>query len=157
MPTLEEDDGFTLGESNAIVRYLGARYGAGKLEPSDPKVRGKAQSWMDWQLSVANLAIFPVFWGLVRTPPEKRDPKTIEDGKQKCTAAIKIMDSQLARTRFIAGDQFSYGDIPMGRSRFIDIFALCPIIRRCRMSSAGTRKSAHRPAFKEHVLDVPFT
>src|SRR5215212_444671 len=75
VPTLEEDDGYTLWESNSIVRYLGGRYGAGKLEPSDPKIRARAQSWMDWQLSIAGPAIFPVFWGLVRTPPEKRDPK----------------------------------------------------------------------------------
>jgi hypothetical protein len=29
---------------------------------------------MDWQLAVAGPAIFPLFWGLVRTPPEKRAP-----------------------------------------------------------------------------------
>src|SRR3954471_9689878 len=103
VPTLEEEDGFILWESNSIVRYLAGKYGAGKMEPADPRTRAKAQSWMDWQLSVANLAIFPVFWGLVRTPPEKRDPKSIEGGKQKCFAAAKIMDEQLARTRFIAG------------------------------------------------------
>ncbi len=28
---------------------------------------------MDWNLSVTNAVIFPVFWGLIRTPPEKRD------------------------------------------------------------------------------------
>ena len=51
VPTLEEEDGFTLWESNSIVRYLAAKHG-GALEPTDPKVRAKAQQWMDWQLSV---------------------------------------------------------------------------------------------------------
>ena len=51
VPTLEEDDGFTLWESNSIVRYLAGKHG-GTLEPKDPKVRAKAQQWMDWQLSV---------------------------------------------------------------------------------------------------------
>jgi glutathione S-transferase len=68
VPTLEEDDGFTLWESNSVVRYLAAKHGGG-LEPADPKVRAKAHQWMDWQLSVIGPAITPVFWGMIRTPP----------------------------------------------------------------------------------------
>ena len=56
VPTLE-DDGFLLWESNSIVRYLAAKYGAGKLEPNDPHARASAGSWMDWQLSVAAPAV----------------------------------------------------------------------------------------------------
>src|SRR5262245_34717747 len=54
VPTLEEDDGFLLWESNSIVRYLAAKYGAGKLEPADAHSRARASSWMDWQLTVAH-------------------------------------------------------------------------------------------------------
>ena len=69
---------------------------------------------MDWQLSVVGPAITPVFWGLIRTPPEKRDMAAIKAGKEKTTAAMKILDAQLGKTRFVAGDDFSYGDIPVG-------------------------------------------
>jgi glutathione S-transferase len=75
VPTLEEDDGFLLWESNSVVRYLAAKHGAGTLEPADPRARARAGQWMDWQLSVASPAIFPAFWGLIRTPPEKRDQR----------------------------------------------------------------------------------
>src|SRR3954464_13500612 len=75
VPTLEEEDGFLLWESNSVVRYLAAKHGAGKLEPADPKTRALASQWMDWQLSVVAPAIFHAFWGLIRTPPEKRDAK----------------------------------------------------------------------------------
>src|SRR6516164_55211 len=54
VPTLEEDDGFLLWESNSIVRYLAAKYGAGKLEPADMHARARASSWMDWQLTGAH-------------------------------------------------------------------------------------------------------
>jgi len=60
VPTLEEEDGFTMWESNSIVRYLAAKHAARVLEPSDPKVRARAQMWMDWQLSVMAPAITPV-------------------------------------------------------------------------------------------------
>ena len=84
VPTLVEEDGFTLWESNSIVRYLSAKYNkAGALEPKELKARALASQWMDWQLSVANPAITPVFWQLIRTPAEQRDHKTIETHKRK--------------------------------------------------------------------------
>ena len=52
VPTLEEDDGFLLWESNAIVRYLAAKHRAGVLEPADLRGQARANAWMDWQLSV---------------------------------------------------------------------------------------------------------
>src|SRR6266852_2251888 len=66
VPTLQEDD-FLLWESNSVVRYLAAKYGPGRLEPTDLRARAIASQWMDWQLTVAAHAIFPLFWGLVRT------------------------------------------------------------------------------------------
>jgi glutathione S-transferase len=155
VPTLEEEDGFILWESNSIVRYLAARHGVGTLEPSDLRTRFSAQRWMDWQLSVANVAIFPVFWGLIRTPPEKRDLKSIEDGKAKCAAAIKIMDDQLAKTRYIADDEFTYGDIPIGPFAY-RYFRLAPDHPPFPNVERWYKEIRARPAFKEHVLDVPF-
>ena len=39
VPTLEEEDGFTLWESNSIVRYLAAKHQNRTLEPADLKPR----------------------------------------------------------------------------------------------------------------------
>jgi glutathione S-transferase len=155
VPTLEEDDGFILWESNTIVRYLAAKHGPGKLEPGDLQGRASAQKWMDWQLSVANPAITPVFWGLIRTPPDKRDSQAIEAGKGASTAAMKMMDAQLTRTRFIAGDQFSYGDIPIGpfAYRYFRLVTDPPPLPHVERWYAEMKA---RPAFKQHVLDVPF-
>jgi glutathione S-transferase len=44
-----DDGGFVLWESNAIVRYLSARYGVGSLWPEDVCLRADADRWMDWQ------------------------------------------------------------------------------------------------------------
>ena len=114
VPTLEEEDGFLLWESNTVVRYLAAKHKAAVLEPAGLRTRALASKWMDWQLSVAAPAIFECFWGLIRTPPEKRNHEAIEESKKKTTAAVAIMDAQLAKTRYLAGDEFSYGDIPVG-------------------------------------------
>jgi glutathione S-transferase len=151
VPTLEED-GFLLWESNSIVRYLAAKYGAGTLEPTDPRAR--AGSWMDWQLSVAGPALTPVFWGLIRTPAEKRDHAAIEAGKVKSMAAMAILDAQLANTAYVAGDTLTMGDIPVALMAY-RFRRLVP--DRTGLDNLGWFTAIEqRPAFKQHVLAVPF-
>jgi len=64
---------FVLWESNAIVRYLCARYGEDTLWPSDVKARASADRWMDWQTTTFSPAMVQAFLQLVRTPADKRD------------------------------------------------------------------------------------
>ena len=156
VPTLEEEDGFLLWESNTVVRYLAAKHKAAVLEPTDLRSRALASKWMDWQLSVAGPAIFECFWGLVRTPPEKRNHDAIEESKKKTTAAVTIMDAQLAKTRYLAGDEFSYGDIPVGiiAYRYRQLVPERPALANFERWYAAI---AARPAFKDHVAAVPLT
>ena len=156
VPTLEEEDGFTMWESNSIVRYLAGKHGNRTLEPADLKTRARAQMWMDWQLSVMSPAITPVFWGLIRTAPEKRDPTAIEAGKEKTVTAAKIMDAQLGKTKFMAGDEFSYGDIPVGIMiyRYMQLIPerpATPNLDRWYAAISG------RAAFKEQIAVVPLS
>ncbi|MBI2988462.1 MAG: glutathione S-transferase [Deltaproteobacteria bacterium] len=113
VPTIE-DGSFILWESNSIMRYLVDKYGQGKLLPSTPEGRADANRWMDWQLSTFNPAIVPLFWGLIRTPEEKRDKAVMDAALQKTINAWKIVDDQLARASYLAGNEFSLGDIPLG-------------------------------------------
>lgn len=154
VPTLEEEDGFTLWESNSILRYLATRHNS-PLEPADLRVRADAHKWMDWQLSVAQPAIFPLFMALLRTPPEKRDPKVVADIKAKLIEVMKILDAQLARTEFVAGD-FSYGDIPVGivGHRFMLLVEERPKLPGVERWYAALRQ---RPSFVKHVSDIPLT
>jgi glutathione S-transferase len=154
VPTLEED-GFLLWESNSIVRYLAAKYGAGTLEPTDPHARARAGSWMDWQLSVAGPALTPVFWGLIRTPAEKRDHAAIEAGKVKSMAAMAILDAQLANTAYVAGDTLTMGDIPVALMAY-RFRRLVPDRTGLDNLERWFTTIEQRPAFKEHVLAVPF-
>jgi glutathione S-transferase len=156
VPTLEEEDGYLLWESNSIVRYLAAKHKSSVLEPSDLRARANASKWMDWQLAVAAPAIFECFWGLIRTPPEKRNHTAIEESKKKTTAAMTMMDQQLAKTAYLAGDAFSYGDIPVGiiAYRYRQLVPERPPLRNFERWYAAI---ATRPAFKDHVAAVPLT
>jgi glutathione S-transferase len=156
VPTLEEEDGFTLWESNTIVRYLAAKHGSRVLEPDDLKTRASAQKWMDWQLSVMGPSLTPVFWGLIRTPPEKRDPNAIAAGKVKSIDAAKILDAQLGRTAYVAGDAFSYGDIPVGimTYRYVQLIPDRPPTPSLDRWYAAL---SSRQAFKDQVGSVPLS
>jgi glutathione S-transferase len=154
VPTLEEDDGFIMWESNSILRYLAAKHQAAILEPKDLRTRALAHKWMDWQLSVLGPAITPVFWGMVRTPPEKRDQAAIDAGKKKTADAVKMLDDQLGKSKFLAGDAFSYGDIPAGIMvrRYRDLVPERPRVDNVERWYAAI---AARPAFDQHVTKIP--
>jgi glutathione S-transferase len=154
VPTLEEEDGFLLWESNSVIRYLAAKHRADILEPTDLKVRALASQWMDWQLTVLGPAITPVFWGLVRTPPEKRDMAAIEAAKVKTTEAAKILDARLGKTNFAAGSTFSYGDIPVGVMiyRYMKLVPERPKLANLERWYAAI---AERKAFRDHVSSIP--
>ena len=79
VPTID-DDGFVMWESNAITRYLAAKYGQGTLWPDDPRARATAYTWMDWKLTAINAMMRPIFWGYVRTRPEDREMAEIAAG-----------------------------------------------------------------------------
>jgi glutathione S-transferase len=113
VPTVE-DDGFVLWESNSIVRYLIEKYGEGRLTPPTPEGRADANRWMDWQLTTLGPAMVPLFWGLIRTPAEKRDPATIEQALKKSARIWEILNEHLAKSPFVAGNNVSFGDIPLG-------------------------------------------
>jgi glutathione S-transferase len=113
VPTIKDGD-FVLWESNSIMRYLNAKYGNGKLLPASAEGMADANRWMDWQLSAFNPVIVPLFFATVRTAPEKRDPQAIQTALEKTVKAWETVDEQLAKHRFLGGDEFSLGDIPLG-------------------------------------------
>jgi glutathione S-transferase len=113
VPTMVED-GFILWESNAIVRYLAAKHSAGNLWPTDLRVRAEADRWMEWQNTTLWPALRPVFWNLIRTPVDQRDPDEMEASRLKSAQVLGILDAHLATRAFVAGDDFTMGDIPVG-------------------------------------------
>ena len=157
VPTLEEDDGFILWESNSIVRYLAGKHDkSGLLEPRDAHSRALASQWMDWQLSVVGPAITPAFWGLIRTAPEKRDAAAIKASQEKTAAAMQMLDAQLGKTAYVAGPDFSCGDIPVGVMcyRYRQLVPDRPATPHLERWFAAVSK---RKAFHDHVGSIPLT
>jgi glutathione S-transferase len=114
VPTLV-DGTFVLWESNSIMRYLVLAYAPGSpIYPGAPERRAGVDRWLDWTLSTLQPVDRPVFWALVRTPPEQRDMVGIQKDADAEAEVWRIADVQLSRRRFIEGDDFTIADIALG-------------------------------------------
>lgn len=152
---LLQDDNFTLWESNAIVRYLAAKFGQTPFYPHDLEVRAKAEKWMDWQLSTIAVPFRTVFWGIVRSQPEQRDMAKIEAAIAEMEQHLDIVEQTLAGQAYLSGDAFGIGDIPLGS--FIYAWFEMPIKRQPRPHMERWYQSlCARPAYQRAVM-TPLT
>ncbi len=108
MPTVEFDDGRTLAQSNAIIRYL-AR--GSDLIPADAFAAAKMDEWLFWEQYshepyIAVCRFQMVYLG---KPASDLDPDKIKRGY----AALARMEQQLAATRFLVGDSLSLADVAL--------------------------------------------
>ena len=114
VPTLQEGD-FTLWESNVILRYLHAAHNpTSPLFPAEVHARANVDRWMDAQQTVFNRPMSQVFWGLVRTPAEKRDMAAIASAIADTGKAWAMVEHELSQHAYIAGAAFTLADIPWG-------------------------------------------
>lgn len=113
IPVLQDGE-ITMFESNAIVRYLAARHGAGGLRPSDPAELAAAEQWMEWQQTTATPPISAIFWNNVRVGPRKRNAKVVAANEEKLFGVLGIAEAHLARNAYFAGQRFSMADIVLG-------------------------------------------
>jgi glutathione S-transferase len=149
VPTLRDGD-LTLWESHSIVRYLAATYGRGTLWPEDPRARAMVDQWADWTATTFQPAWIDVFWLAVRTPVAQQNPVAIEKAKAAAFRAFAILDNQLAKAPFVAGDTLTYADIVAGVSMFR---WMTMAIERPEMPnlSAWHERLQARPAFRKAV------
>lgn len=149
-----DDHGFVLWESHAIVRYLAAKHGAGSLWPARLEERADADRWMDWASTFA-AGLRNAFWGLVRTPAEKRDARAIDEALKRSEELARVFDGAIAGRDYVAGKAFTMGDIPIGCHA--QIWLNLPVARpRLPHLEAWFARLRERPAFRK-VVDLPLS
>jgi glutathione S-transferase len=146
VPTVQDGD-LVLWESNAIVRYLYLQYGPSRA----PAQQAVADKWMDWTTSRVQPPMRTLFWGHVRTAPERRDTAALDAACGQAADVLAIADEVLATQPHIAGEAFTMGDIPLGC--FVNRWYQLPIDRPPRPHlAAWYERLQARPGFREHVM-----
>lgn len=154
IPTLE-DDGAALWESNAILRYLAGKYGSAPFYPSDLVERARADGWVEWYSSTFWLNVRPIVVQLLRTAEAERDHEVLAASHRNASAAALILERELSKKPYVAGDHFSFGDLPLAAAaqRWFNL----PIERpETKAVTAWYARIAERPAFKRWI-DLPLS
>jgi glutathione S-transferase len=108
VPAVVLDDGRTLAQSNAIIRYL-AR--GSELIPADAFAAAKMDEWLFWEQYSHEPYIAVCRFQLVYLGKDasELDPEKVKRGY----AALDRMEQHLAASRFFAGDAVSLADVSL--------------------------------------------
>jgi glutathione S-transferase len=150
VPTIN-DAGFILWESNSCVRYLAAKYGKGKLWPADLQLAASASRWMDWQLSTVNGPVGTLFRAHLKKPKDDFPAAELAAAAKRGGEVWKMLDTQLAKTPFVAGSELTVGDIALGNA--IHRWFKFPLERpHLPNLKAWYERLCARPAYQKHII-----
>lgn len=118
IPTLN-DDGFSLWESRAIIRYLADKYGkTNSLYGSDAKTRAIVNQRLDFDLGTLYLRFAEYAYPQIfaKAAPNAEHKKKLED-------ALGFLNTFLEGQTYVAGDNVTLADISLVATvSTIDIF-----------------------------------
>ena len=116
VPVLEDGD-FRLTESSAILKYL-ADKASSPLYPTDPKLRAKVNSMMDWfntgfYRDFGYGLLYPQLMPHLKRPDERDQASALAWGRDRTKEWLTILDRDLigADKRWLVGDQPTIADL----------------------------------------------
>ncbi|MCP9629644.1 glutathione S-transferase family protein [Rhodopseudomonas palustris] len=108
VPAIVFDDGRTLAQSNAIIRYL-AR--GSRLIPADPYLAAKMDEWLFWEQYSHEPYIAVCRYQMVYLgkPASALDADRVKRGH----AALALMQRHLAGSMFLVGERCTLADVAL--------------------------------------------
>lgn len=151
IPTID-DDGYVLWESNAICRYLGMQYAPEAMYGNDVRTFASATRWQDFENNELLPPQHELVMELVRLPVEQRSADNLAKARAAFNKRLEIIEAQLGQSRFMVGDRFTFGDIPIGIRvhRWVLLEAERPRFPNIERWYAGL---VERPAFQRFTAD----
>ena len=104
---VDRDSEITVFESGAILIYLADK--TGKLLSKDTKQRFKTIEWLMLQMG----SIGPMFgqYNHFNRYAKEKIPYAIERYQKETLRLYKVLDTQLSKTQYVSGDDYSIADI----------------------------------------------
>jgi glutathione S-transferase len=108
VPVLQLEDGRALAESNAILAYLAD--GTAYL-PGDAFERAKVHQWLSFEQENVESVIGSLRHWRMTGKDANREPSLVEAKHKGALRTLGILEEQLSRRPFIAGDRYTIADI----------------------------------------------
>ena len=113
IPAMRHGD-FELFESKAIGTYLDRMFPGPRLIPEDARSAALAEQWVSAVNTVIDRTMVRTYlFGYIfpKTPDGKPDRKVIDEVTPELRQQINLLDKAVAKTGYLAGNQFSFADI----------------------------------------------
>jgi len=113
IPAMRHGD-FELFESKAIGTYLDRMFPGPRLIPEDARSAALAEQWVSAVNTVIDRTMVRTYlFGYIfpKTPDGKPDRKVIDEVTPELRQQINLLDKAVAKTGYLAGNQYSFADI----------------------------------------------
>jgi len=113
VPVFEDDDGFQIYESRAIIRYLDRKLSGPSLTPTDLHELGRMEQWISVEQSYVTPQIMTIVMNLMfgKMMGKEPDMPKVEAAKVETAKCLDVLEKGLAGHDFLAGKTFSLADI----------------------------------------------
>lgn len=151
VPAMTDGD-LAMFESGAINRYLVSAYGEGRLAPTDPRARARADMWAEWaKVSLSAAFTVPIFWSRVRTAAADRDEAALAAAIRRFEGLLAPLAAQIGDGPYVTGADLTLADVAAGHLlyRYFDIDIPRDPPEGIR---AWYNRLTERPAYRTHVM-----
>ncbi len=141
-----DDDGFTLGESNAIIQYLSSKHQS-SIYPQDIKQRAIVDSWIDYSSLHVMVATSKIMFNthFYKFADIAKDERSLQDGRQFLEKYLPIVEKQLTDTPFLAGKEITLADI-----------AMIAALDTCEVAHVDLSAYTHLVAWRKKIMNEAF-
>ena len=159
IPAMRHGD-FELFESKAIGTYLDRMFPGPRLIPEDARSAALAEQWVSAVNTVIDRTMVRTYlFGYIfpKTADGKPDRKVIDEVTPELREQIKLLDKAVAKTGYLAGNQFSFADINVMPILFyVRKFPEgSEAIAAAKNLAAYYDRNAERPSFKNTIPPPP--
>lgn len=128
VPTATDGD-CRIFESNAILHYAAELDNVDDKYPKDVKTRARVNSWLLWEASVWFPSCYVYLFEYIVRPLLQQEPvqSNVDAEAQKWNKLAGFLESQLSKTKWLAGDELTIADISIAASMHLHAAQRLPL------------------------------
>ncbi|KAF3779060.1 Glutathione S-transferase F10 [Nymphaea thermarum] len=157
----EEEEGFRLFESRAIIRYYATKHAdqGTDLLGSTLKEQALVNQWLEVEAHNYNEPLFAIVLQLLVFPSMglPTDSAVVKSNEARLSQVLDVYDQHLAKNKYLAGQFFSLADLSHlpGTQHLVTTLGMSHLVKERQHVNAWWEDISSRPAWKKVLQLVP--